>query len=1352
MPSSLPFSGASFSVKSATPISSTRVRVTFTQPPLRINPAGAVDALNPARYILVGPAARSVVSVDGVVADVLSVDLNVNGPFVFGSWTVTASGIQTSGGSTLASPTSAVFAVAAQQTSLTAGSESDTAYTVIRKHLNAALAGPNWNALIEALSEADQYIWDMATNAFDQLFLSTASGTYLRRKAAESGISEYPGLGLSDEQFRDLALKLSTGRVTYISILEILESYYGHEALRAHVDSAEGPFVLSNGQTVTFNFEGTSVIYIVNQDDYALVGAATVEEVAVALTNFFDRMELGAWAAVKNGAVRVYSGVLGLRSSVTVSGAGSLGFDALTHTVHSLGRTVAVSNSVPNVLDVQVPATADLERDPQTAGYIVGADLVDIRSVERKNGTLTVQTATPHLLSAGGQVQIEGFMPGQGRPWVSPASGANLGGSPVVALAATGQISGSASDVSFGGSAVQALSTGTAIIAGGAAVGDVATNLSYSFAPTLGVVADGSQADGAGRVGYTTTVLPTLPYSAFDMGSSVLSGPFLDNVFVTGGYSATSTVIPTTALWNGSTWTAKSSMISPRGNHSQVTIPFTGEVLVSGGVVETLASQSTRLCEIYNPQLNAWRATGSMATARNGHKMHYLSSGQIIAIGGYSMGQPTPRLAGVVGEWKFDSVGGGTTPETLSLFDLTTAATTVPGKVGRALGSTGTFANTARYVANATLRDAFAMANGDGMSVDFWVKGLAGTGRLVSYANTVAVTDDDMILFDLYSMGSDSIRFKYQETGLNDLGPVTCSVTSSSSDGWHHIAVVGILTNGGANTDYFIYSNGRQIGTLTGPTTSGGADSFLMVGGSPLVGDYFSGEFDDLRLWNRPLSASEVREQFLQGAGLRAGVSTTSTETKRTLSSCELFDPNTGIWSQTGQMAYNRADFQSLLLDSGELMVFGGLGYPTNGSLSIESGQQYWPLQRLSSVEIYDPATGKWRLGPAMPVTKSRGWSAKVGNNFYIGDTNLDFDVVSGAQQFPSDTSILVLDLTKMKWSQLPSSSSSTVFSWGIGLTNMALVGTNQSSSKRYYTAIIGDSAKASSVGINSFHRIATTPTTTSFTVADTRPYCSSFGSNDTHRFAADAYSFANSKAASRTSNVTTVTAAVPTGTLAVYINSTDVNFSSGVKVLTGLTATTISYAEVAADNTGTVFVESPLSIPETQAVASAGTGGVFVLDPARYTALAGSSTTSGAMSEGFSYSIVDVTSTEQFPDEPGYVVFGLGTEVETAPVKYLEKISLTQLLMAGFVSSANLPVGTTVDLISRDASDTIAKSAWLTGTIALRLAAQRDVSESVANDVDLNWSVIYPGDRGLGGEGASNSDATDIWGPDRVG
>ncbi len=79
---------------------------------------------------------------------------------------------------------------------------------------------------------------------------------------------------------------------------------------------------------------------------------------------------------------------------------------------------------------------------------------------------------------------------------------------------------------------------------------------------------------------------------------------------------------------------------------------------------------------------------------------------------------------------------------------------------------------------------------------------------------------------------------------------------------------------------------------------------------------------------------------------------------RRALSGCEIYDPDT--WTQAGNLFTARAGHAAVRLNDGRVLVAGG--------------QTYTPDERaitLSSVEIYDPATGLWTPTRSMAVART---------------------------------------------------------------------------------------------------------------------------------------------------------------------------------------------------------------------------------------------------------------------------------------------------------------------------------------------------------------------------------------------
>lgn len=87
------------------------------------------------------------------------------------------------------------------------------------------------------------------------------------------------------------------------------------------------------------------------------------------------------------------------------------------------------------------------------------------------------------------------------------------------------------------------------------------------------------------------------------------------------------------------------------------------------------------------------------------------------------------------------------------------------------------------------------------------------------------------------------------------------------------------------------------------------------------------------------------------------GVGRDATVSKRFRPSAEIYDPRSRTWTPTGSMVEQRRNYTATLLADGDVLVAGGMG--PDGSYDY-----------LSSAELYDPATGVWSATGAMNVAR----------------------------------------------------------------------------------------------------------------------------------------------------------------------------------------------------------------------------------------------------------------------------------------------------------------------------------------------------------------------------------------------
>ncbi|MBI4548206.1 MAG: T9SS type A sorting domain-containing protein [Ignavibacteriae bacterium] len=130
-----------------------------------------------------------------------------------------------------------------------------------------------------------------------------------------------------------------------------------------------------------------------------------------------------------------------------------------------------------------------------------------------------------------------------------------------------------------------------------------------------------------------------------------------------------------------------------------------------------------------------------------------------------------------------------------------------------------------------------------------------------------------------------------------------------------------------------------------------GHTATLLADGKVLVagGGTNSCEFYDVASgsWRTtgPMSASRTEHtatQLTSGKVLVAGGRNNS---------CEVYNPDDGTWSTTGSMYYSRAGHTATLLSNGKVLVTGGY--------TFRQGEYNTPLK---SCELYDPDTGIWAL------------------------------------------------------------------------------------------------------------------------------------------------------------------------------------------------------------------------------------------------------------------------------------------------------------------------------------------------------------------------------------------------------
>ncbi len=231
-----------------------------------------------------------------------------------------------------------------------------------------------------------------------------------------------------------------------------------------------------------------------------------------------------------------------------------------------------------------------------------------------------------------------------------------------------------------------------------------------------------------------------------------------------------------------------------------------------------------------------------------------------------TIGEANPLSSGLVGYWTFDgSMTNWATGSALDssgnaysgiLANLSTTTSPSPGKIGQALRF-----NSSAAGQMVTLGDNYSPASGGSWTYSIWAKPI-GDGN-------------SGYLFAKYENDVGSGLFIRASAG-NLWGCVSnfgaCSVSSApiKQNVWQLITLV----YNASNSTLYIYQDGTQVFSQVQTPVANTKD--FTIGNRYLDDRRFNGWLDDMRIYNRALSAQEVKELYKTGAATIAQSNTNS--------------------------------------------------------------------------------------------------------------------------------------------------------------------------------------------------------------------------------------------------------------------------------------------------------------------------------------------------------------------------------------------------------------------------------------------------------------------------------------------
>lgn len=240
------------------------------------------------------------------------------------------------------------------------------------------------------------------------------------------------------------------------------------------------------------------------------------------------------------------------------------------------------------------------------------------------------------------------------------------------------------------------------------------------------------------------------------------------------------------------------------------------------------------------------------AVANGGHTVAAIArdaSGNISeATSQITVANTTQTPSGLVAAYGFGEGGGTTTSDASGFGNVGTiqnATWTATGHTGSALSFDGA-------TAWVTVPNAAMLSLTAGMTIEAWVQPTSGSG----WRSVIMKESANGLSYALYSSNNASRPGGWVHNGSDLFVLGNAAITLNS---WTHVAV----TYDGSALRF--YTNGVLVGTTTGvpPITAGTGP--LRIGGNSVWGEYYRGLIDDVRVYNRALSAAEIQRDMNAG-------------------------------------------------------------------------------------------------------------------------------------------------------------------------------------------------------------------------------------------------------------------------------------------------------------------------------------------------------------------------------------------------------------------------------------------------------------------------------------------------------
>jgi len=442
-------------------------------------------------------------------------------------------------------------------------------------------------------------------------------------------------------------------------------------------------------------------------------------------------------------------------------------------------------------------------------------------------------------------------------------------------------------------------------------------------------------------------------------------------------------------------WTTVNPMNLGRYRHIALSLP-NGLLMVAGGAA---VGQVTNSVEVFDPAAGTWTKINSMKSARIYHAASLLPNGNVLVTGGDSVGNAVEIYDASTGTWTTtNAMKAARQSQTATM--LPNGKVLVAGGTDSFFNPTnstevfeyalGTWTNTGemtfyRSYHTATLLpdgNVLVAGNGGGYSSAELYNPANGTWTNTGSLNAGRGSPTATLLPNgkvLVSGGFDGV-------GYFIVPLASAELYDPASRTW---SLAGTMTAARAFHSATLLPNGKVL-------VVGGQGSGNSLLSSAELYDPASNTWKSVN----PMAttrASHTAMLLKNGKVLIAGGLAGLATNYVTLASAELFDPASGIWTPTGSLITPRAHYTLTMLPNGKLLAAGGVDmFSTSGTGGAG--------MLLSSAELFDPLTGIWTVTGSMSTFREYhaatllpiGKVLVAGNASYSPSSEL-FDPATGA-------------------------------------------------------------------------------------------------------------------------------------------------------------------------------------------------------------------------------------------------------------------------------------------------------------------------------------------------------------------